>query len=84
MTAANPQAAIAALQTRIATLQAALDKAASGQVARIRENEKWIEYHQGDTAALIRLIAQAKDDLAALGVRTPGARGRSRRPVYLG
>jgi hypothetical protein len=73
-----------ALQARIATLQAALDKTAGGQVARIREGEKWIEYHAGDTKALFVLIAQAKNDLAALGVAVSGARGKSRRPVFLG
>ena len=80
---ATPQSsAVAALMAQLATLEAALIKAASGQVARIREGEKWIEYHAGNVAELRILIGQTKDHLAVLGVNLPGRRGRAKRPVY--
>jgi hypothetical protein len=80
----DPTPTTADLLTRLASLESAMVKAASGQVARIREGEKWIEYHAGDTAELRRLITETKDQLASLGVMLSGARGRARRPVYLG
>lgn len=62
------------LEARLADLESAQIKIATGQVSRIRHGLKWIEYHKADIGTISAMIRDIRGQLGLSGARAKGRR----------